>query len=204
MTLRSIGRHHATLPIMPAAQRDPVTAPDVLKKMPVAVPHGSRPQLHPWRLPAAAPGNLAAASAGKPPGHDHSQPPARSHGAYPGQDPHRLTPPGQPHPRAATQRSQRPVKPMHEYPLCAAVPLQYRPAAPALERVICARLSIAADSLTCMLSVRQGSQSYSDATCDSNSSADAMRVVSGHGSRPCLPRMLHGPSGGPARQPRTT
>ena len=132
------------------------------------------------------------------------------------------------------------------------------------------------------MSVRQGSQSYSDATCDSNSSADAMNVVSGHGGRSCfwgpsemhnrdlvlalsddivvrqrlgnhapwpamqsmprsdfspqfrspattsmgttprrlqerhvlgeragrrtqgLPRMLHGPSGGPARQPRTT
>jgi hypothetical protein len=32
-----------------------------------------------------------------------------------------------------------------------------------------------------MMSVCQGSQSYSDATCDSNSSADAMNVVSGHG-----------------------
>ena len=32
----------------------------------------------------------------------------------------------------------------------------------------------------------QGSQSYSDATCDSNSSADAMNVVSGHGGRSCF------------------
>jgi hypothetical protein len=36
------------------------------------------------------------------------------------------------------------------------------------------------------MSVRQGSQSYSDATCDSNSSADAMNVVSGHGGRSCF------------------
>ena len=36
------------------------------------------------------------------------------------------------------------------------------------------------------MSVRQGSQSYSDATCDSNSSADAMNVVSGPGGRSCF------------------
>ena len=43
------------------------------------------------------------------------------------------------------------------------------------------------------MSVRQGSQSYSDATCDSNSSADAMNVVSGHGGRSCFwgPSEMH-------------
>jgi hypothetical protein len=36
------------------------------------------------------------------------------------------------------------------------------------------------------MTVRQGSQSYSDAACDSNSSADAMNVVSGHAGRSCF------------------
>ena len=53
--------------------------------------------------------------------------------------------------------------------------------------------------LICMMSVRQGSQSYSDATCDSNSSADAMNVVSGHGGRSCFWVQVRCTTAAPAR-----